>query len=66
MKKQMFKTTENLPQEIYERLTDSQKAVLGFCSIPDNNESEGIDMKRGYDSLLKTFQDIVHDHLTRF
>ena len=51
--KQMFNITQNLPQEIYDKLTDSQKAVLGFCSIPYNNEFEGIDMKRGYDSLLK-------------
>jgi Phytanoyl-CoA dioxygenase (PhyH) len=50
--KQAFSITRNLPQEIYEKLTDSQKAILGFCSIPYNNESEGIDMKRGYDSLL--------------
>lgn len=50
--KQMFNITDNMPQEIYEQLTDSQKAVMGFCSIPHNNEQEGIDMKRGYDSLL--------------
>ena len=50
--KQMFYITETLPQDIYDQLTDSQKAVLGFCSIPHRSEMEGVDMKRGYDSLL--------------
>ena len=49
--KQMFNITGNLPQEIYGKLTESEKAIMGFCSIPYNNEMEGIDMKRGYDSL---------------
>jgi len=49
--KQMFQITEELPEEIYERLTARQKAVLGFCSIPYRNESEGIDMRHGYDVL---------------
>jgi hypothetical protein len=47
--KQMFKVTETLPQETYERLTPRQKAVLGFCTVPFTDESEGIDMRRGYD-----------------
>lgn len=49
--KQMFNITSTLPQHIYNQLTDSQKAVLGFCSIPQYSETEGIDMKRGYESL---------------
>ena len=49
--KQMFDLTGTLPQEIYDTLTDSQKAVLGFCSVPWRDETEGIDMKRGYDEL---------------
>jgi hypothetical protein len=49
--KQAFNITGNLPLEISERLTPRQKAVLGFCAIPYNDESEGIDMRRGYDSL---------------
>jgi hypothetical protein len=55
--KQMFDITGGLPQEIYEKLTDSQKAVLGFCSLPHLNEMEGVDMKRGYDSLLPHVSD---------
>jgi len=50
--KQMFNITGTLPQDIYDQLTDSQKAVLGFCSVPHGNETDGVDMKRGYDSLL--------------
>lgn len=55
--KQQFNITDNLPQEIYDKLTDNQKSILGFCSIPHNTEFEGVDMKRGYDSLLKNVSD---------
>lgn len=51
--KQAFNITQNLPQEIYVDLTDKERTILGFCSIPYNNESQGIDMKRGYESLLQ-------------
>ena len=30
----------------------AKKAIMGFCSIPYDDETAGIDMKRGYDSLL--------------
>lgn len=50
--KQMFRVSEQMPQEIYERLTAQQKAVLGFCSIPHLDETYGIDMKRTYEELL--------------
>ncbi len=49
--KQAFNIPENLPQEIYDRLTDEQRAVLGYCSLPYDDETVGIDMKRGYDLL---------------
>ena len=55
--KQGFDIPYNLPQEIYERLTPPEKAVLGFCSLPYANEMEGIDMKRGYDSLAPRVSD---------
>lgn len=54
--KQHWNVTQNLPPEFYEQLTNSQKAVLGFCSIPHNDEMEGIDLKQGYDSLLPDVQ----------
>lgn len=51
--KQSFKIPENLPREIYDMLTDEQKATLGFCSIAYNDESEGIDLRRGYEALAE-------------
>jgi len=50
--KQHWNITQNLPQEVYEQLTDSQRAILGFCSIPARDETTGIDLKCGYESLL--------------
>ncbi len=49
--KQAFDIPGNLPQEIYDQLSDSERAVLGFCSVPYDDEVHGIDMKRGYDQL---------------
>ena len=49
--KQSFNFTEALPTPIFKQLTDSQKAMLGFCSVPFVDEFEGIDMKVGYDAL---------------
>ena len=54
--KQMFNYTDNLPQHIYDKLTDSEKAIVGFCSLAYNDETEGIDRKRGYDTLLKNVE----------
>lgn len=55
--KQMFGMTDSMPQSIYEKLTSSQKAMCGFCSIPFPNEAAGVDMKRGYDLLLPHVDD---------
>lgn len=55
--KQAFDIPGNLPQEIYDQLTDSQKAVMGFCSVPYDDETCGIDMKRGYELLPKKVED---------
>ncbi len=49
--KQHFNIPASLPDEFYHRLTDEQRAVMGFCSIPYDDEMLGIDMKRGYDFL---------------
>lgn len=51
--KQHFNLTQTLPQDIYEKLTDAQKAVIGYCTIPQWDETTGIDLKRGYESLAK-------------
>lgn len=46
--KQAFDIPGNLPQELYDQLTEREKGVLGYCSVPYDNEKHGIDMKRSY------------------
>ncbi len=48
--KQAFDIPNNLPESILHKLSPKQKAIMGFSSIPYNDETEGIDMKRGYES----------------
>lgn len=43
--------TKSLPQEIYDQLTDKQKSLMGFCSIPPGNEFSGINTKKDYTFL---------------
>jgi ectoine hydroxylase-related dioxygenase (phytanoyl-CoA dioxygenase family) len=57
--KQLFNITQNFPREFYDRLTLAQKAVLGFCSVPYNNEFEGIDFKKGYEHLAASVNEPV-------
>ena len=52
--KQAFDIPRSMPEDIYEQLTDSQKAVMGFCSSPNIDETTGIDMKRGYAGLPRS------------
>lgn len=49
--KQNYDIPRALPNEIFKQLTDSEKAIMGFCSIPPLDETERIDIKTGYDSL---------------
>lgn len=55
--KQAFDIPGNLPQEIYDRLMDWQKGVLGYCSVPYDDEACGIDMKRNYGLLPERVED---------
>jgi ectoine hydroxylase-related dioxygenase (phytanoyl-CoA dioxygenase family) len=55
--KQGYRITENLPQDIYAQLGDSDKAVLGYCSRPLDDEYDGIDFKQGYDWLKPKVSD---------
>lgn len=55
--KQGYNITEQLPQSIYEQLSDSEKAVLGYCSKPLDDERSGIDFKKGYDWLKPKVSD---------
>lgn len=49
--KQNYEITKTLPQTIYEELTDDEKAVMGFCSMPPRDERERIDIKSGHAQL---------------
>jgi len=49
--KQAFDIPKGLPASIYETLTNNQRAIMGYCSTPYTDETQGIDMKRGYDGI---------------
>lgn len=55
--KQAFDIPGNLPQEYYDQLTDREKAILGYCSVPYDHEMYGIDMKRSYALLPQRVAD---------
>jgi ectoine hydroxylase-related dioxygenase (phytanoyl-CoA dioxygenase family) len=55
--KQRSDMTRSLPEEIYKSLTDNQKVLLGFCSIPPKNETERLNFKGGYKELLPSVAD---------
>jgi hypothetical protein len=49
--KQFSNVTGALPPEFYKQLSDKEKAILGFCSMPPDSEFQRIDMKVGYADL---------------
>lgn len=49
--------THSLPQEIYEKLTDEQKALIGFCAIPPKDEFGRVNTKTGYEFLKKNVKE---------
>lgn len=54
--KQPHDYTETLPDDIYQQLTDEEKSVIGFCSIPPLDEFDprnDNDTKSGYEVLPK-------------
>lgn len=55
--KQSMDMTRKLPEEIYAQLTDSEKLMLGFCSIPPSDESGSIHTKKSYSELLPKVAD---------
>jgi len=44
---------KTLPNNIYKKCSNLQKQLLGFCSIPPNDETERINTKCGYQFLKK-------------
>ena len=55
--KQSFDMPRALPQEIFDELTDQQKALLGFCTIPPFDESERRTRARPYSDLPSRVDD---------
>lgn len=51
--KQNYRITETLPEAFYRRLSDSERAVMGYCSTPPKDEHERIDIKGGYQMLIR-------------
>ena len=49
--KQNYDLPRSLPEEYYARLTNEEKAIMGYCSIPPRDESDRIDLKGGYEDL---------------
>lgn len=49
--KQHFDITKALPEDIKEKLSQKEKSILGFASVPHLSEYEGIEMKKGYSDL---------------
>ncbi len=55
--KQSSNITSGLRDEIYKKLDNEQKQLLGFCSIPPKNQFERINTKCGYDFLKNSVSD---------
>ena len=55
--KQRTDVPRSLPDEIYQELSDRQKILLGFCSIPPKDEHERINFKGGYEALRPSVKD---------
>lgn len=49
--KQQVNIPNTIPKKIFTKLTNKQKQLLGYCSIPPNSELERINTKCGYDFL---------------
>lgn len=43
-----------IPSHIFDALSDRQKALMGFCSVPPASEFVSVDPRRGYDVIPET------------
>jgi len=55
--KQDVNMTRSLPEEFYARMTNEQKQLIGYCSMPPESEFDRINIKCGYDFLKPTVAD---------
>ena len=49
--KQNYNVTNSLPKAIYDDMSDYELGIMGFCSVPPNDEYDRIDIKSGYEIL---------------
>ena len=49
--KQQVDFPKSIPKKIFKKLSNKQKQILGFCSIPPINEEDRINIKCGYEVL---------------
>jgi len=55
--KQDVDMTRSLPEEFYARMSDEQKQLIGYCSMPPKTEYDRINFKCGYEFLKPTIAD---------
>ena len=55
--KQNFDPSKGMPKEIYNSLSDQQKALCGFLSLPPSNQFDRINIKQGYEALKENIGD---------
>lgn len=53
--KQQVDIPDTIPKSIFKKLSNKQKQILGYCSIPPKSELDRINTKCGYD-ILKNFK----------
>jgi len=54
--KQNYNMKMNMPNDIYQNLSDEEKSILGFCCMPPDSEYDRIDIKGGYNILPKSLK----------
>jgi Phytanoyl-CoA dioxygenase (PhyH) len=57
--KQNFDVTGTLPEAVYAALTDDERAILGYCSMPPRDEYERTDIKSGHAQLRPRVADYL-------
>lgn len=55
--KQSMDITRSLPEHIYQSLSNEEKSILGFCSIPPVSEFERVNTKCGYENLRQSVKE---------
>jgi ectoine hydroxylase-related dioxygenase (phytanoyl-CoA dioxygenase family) len=52
--KQSYDIPASLPNAFYSQLSDEERSILGYCSIPPRDEMDRIDIKAGYEILARS------------